>query len=283
MTGFRAEGPDFVGIGAQKAGTTWLHDNLEIQQGYWLPPVKELHFFNRLCPAEELLGIETMGVPPIRQRYRPAFERRSIATLKWLRRFYFDPLSMSWYRRLFADTPAGTRLCGEITPAYSTLDERGVDFARRVLKPDCRVFLIVRNPIDRIWSAVKMLYRWRGVDIGQAMAARLREELEAASNRLRSDYPRMIALWQGHFGDNFRVFLYDDLVSDPEKFLESMMCFLGHEVPIDVRRLRTRSNRDPARRPMPDAIRAFLTSSYADQIREMDRYRPGLSDVWLMQ
>ena len=125
MTGFRAEGPDFVGIGAQKAGTTWLHDNLEIQQGYWLPPVKELHFFNRLCPAEELLGIETMGVPPIRQRYRPAFERRSIATLKWLRRFYFDPLSMSWYRRLFADTPAGTRRCGRSHPRTARWTSEG--------------------------------------------------------------------------------------------------------------------------------------------------------------
>ncbi len=35
--------PDFLGIVAQKSGTTWLHDKLWRHPQVWLPPIKELH------------------------------------------------------------------------------------------------------------------------------------------------------------------------------------------------------------------------------------------------
>jgi hypothetical protein len=38
--------PDFLGIGAQKAGTTWLHENLQCHPDLYLPADKELHFFD---------------------------------------------------------------------------------------------------------------------------------------------------------------------------------------------------------------------------------------------
>ena len=39
--------PDFLCIGAQKAGTTWLHENLRQHPDLYLPPAKELHYFDR--------------------------------------------------------------------------------------------------------------------------------------------------------------------------------------------------------------------------------------------
>jgi hypothetical protein len=38
--------PDFLGIGAQKAGTTWLYENLRLHPDLFLPRPKELHFFD---------------------------------------------------------------------------------------------------------------------------------------------------------------------------------------------------------------------------------------------
>ena len=38
--------PDFLGIGAQKAGTTWLHENLRCHPSLYLPDEKELHYFD---------------------------------------------------------------------------------------------------------------------------------------------------------------------------------------------------------------------------------------------
>lgn len=38
--------PDFLGIGAQKAGTTWLYANLSKYPDVFLPRAKELHYFD---------------------------------------------------------------------------------------------------------------------------------------------------------------------------------------------------------------------------------------------
>ena len=38
--------PNFLGIGAPRAGTTWLHENLKGHPELWLPYVKSLHYFD---------------------------------------------------------------------------------------------------------------------------------------------------------------------------------------------------------------------------------------------
>ena len=38
--------PDILCIGAQKAGTSWLHVTLATRRDIWVPPFKELHFFD---------------------------------------------------------------------------------------------------------------------------------------------------------------------------------------------------------------------------------------------
>lgn len=38
--------PDFIGIGAQKSGTTWLYHNLRAHPDLFLPDRKELHYFD---------------------------------------------------------------------------------------------------------------------------------------------------------------------------------------------------------------------------------------------
>lgn len=44
--------PDFIGIGAQKAGTTWLYHNLCHHLEIWMPN-KELHYFDRRINRED--------------------------------------------------------------------------------------------------------------------------------------------------------------------------------------------------------------------------------------
>ena len=40
--------PDFLCVGAQKAGTSWLYRQLEPHPDFWMPPVKELHYLDNL-------------------------------------------------------------------------------------------------------------------------------------------------------------------------------------------------------------------------------------------
>ena len=38
--------PDFLGIGAQKAGTKWLYDQLIPHPQVYLTPIKEIHYWD---------------------------------------------------------------------------------------------------------------------------------------------------------------------------------------------------------------------------------------------
>ena len=38
---------DFLGIGVQKSATSWLFKNLKNHPDIWMPPRKELHYFDR--------------------------------------------------------------------------------------------------------------------------------------------------------------------------------------------------------------------------------------------
>jgi hypothetical protein len=40
--------PDFLCVGAQKAGTSWLYHQLTLHPDFWMPPIKELHYFDTL-------------------------------------------------------------------------------------------------------------------------------------------------------------------------------------------------------------------------------------------
>lgn len=274
-------GPDFVCIGAQKAGTTWLYDNLAGQPNVWVPPEKEVHFFNTVCASEELLGVEERQATSTWARYRPLLDSPSVSTLRWLRRFHGEPRSTRWYYSLFPPETVGSRLAGDITPAYSTLDGRGVAFARRVLKPGCRVILIVRNPIERVWSGVKMLYRWRGEELPMDRVDALLREMDRPTHRLRGDYARMVRLWGDAFGDDFRVFRYDRLAAAPEEFLREVGGFLGVDVEVDPARLGRRSNSDPERMRIPEELRQKLADAFRPQIEELERLLPGVADAWL--
>ena len=126
--------PDFLVIGAPKAGTTALHAALAGHPQLYMSPVKEPKFFL------------TDGPPPRRgggpgdvQTYREHIWRRDD------------------YEALFSAAPAGTR-CGESTPLY--LHDLAAQRRIRELIPQARLIVTVRDPVERahsnwthLWSA----------------------------------------------------------------------------------------------------------------------------------
>ena len=110
--------PDFLVIGAPKAGTTALHAALAAHPGLYMSAIKEPKFFL------------TDGPPPARgggpgdvQTYREHIWRRAD------------------YEALFADAPAGA-LRGESTPFY--LYDRQAQRRIRALIPRARLIVILR-------------------------------------------------------------------------------------------------------------------------------------------
>jgi hypothetical protein len=144
--------PDFLCIGAQKAGTTWLYHQLRNHPAFWLPSIKELHYFDEVhLPAHQAwvgLHRKRFAVNSLRDLvpYNGAEEVAwpIVAELAQLAQL---PISDAWYAGLFRQAPEGA-VVGEVTPCYSLLPQAGIDHVLR-LNPQIRIIFLVRDMIDR--------------------------------------------------------------------------------------------------------------------------------------
>jgi len=44
--------PDFLCVGAQKGGTSWLFHQLTLHPDFLMPPVKEVHYFDSMSKVK---------------------------------------------------------------------------------------------------------------------------------------------------------------------------------------------------------------------------------------
>jgi sulfotransferase family protein len=158
--------PDFLVVGAQRAGTTTLYHHL-VQHPQILGAVadKEVHHFD-LRDAEGL------------RAYRAAFPRRGTVQR--------------------AARRAGARIVvGEATPYY--LFHPAVPARVRAALPDVRLVAVLRDPVSRAWS-----HHGHEVDLGyedlpfEAALDREEERLAGEEQRLLAD-PRAESFAHQHF------------------------------------------------------------------------------------
>jgi hypothetical protein len=53
--GANGAGPDFLCVGVHKGGTTWLYQQLDSHPDFWMPPLKELHYFDSIEQGSTLI------------------------------------------------------------------------------------------------------------------------------------------------------------------------------------------------------------------------------------
>ncbi|GMG83696.1 hypothetical protein LNKW23_29090 [Paralimibaculum aggregatum] len=173
-----APAPTFVlGLGAQKAGTTWLHDYLGGMGCANFGFAKEYHI------------LDALHLPECRSFHRQRIERARAMLAEGGRRFGATPTlwreiafeaDIAQYHDYFtglARHRPGVCLTGDITPSYAglparVLAETRAAFAARGVRT-VAVFLM-RDPVERCWSAVRMARRRRRAD-DPAAAERLTE------------------------------------------------------------------------------------------------------------
>lgn len=106
--------PNFLVVGAQRGGTTWLYECLRAHPEVYVPDTKEVNFFSDI-------GAENF------------------------------PKGVAWYKGFFEEATSQHRALGEITPEY-LVDEKAPSRIRRLLG-DIKIIVIVRNPIERAYSS----------------------------------------------------------------------------------------------------------------------------------
>lgn len=224
--------PHFLVIGAQKAGTTWLDRNLRTHPLIWLPPEKEIHYFDLPRP----LPFAALLLAPVRaaRHWTKARLQRDWAkvqageqSLSWYVRYYFRPRTDRWYRSLFK--PAAGQICGEATPRYATLPEKKIRHIFQLM-PDLKIVYLLRDPIDRMWSDLAMFQRPRfgGSGLRHADKETLRAFLSHPGNLAHSQYAANLARWEQCFPRE-RIFIgyQEEISSEPEDLLRRVYNFLG--------------------------------------------------------
>jgi hypothetical protein len=182
--------PDFLIIGAEKAGTTWLYDVLRIHPSLFLPDTKEIHFFNRFD-----------------------------SNLRRIDRF--ETRGLDWYERHFAGARPGMQV-GEATPMY-LCDPAAPARIHRTL-PYGRFIVLLRDPVSRTWSHYRMArakgHVSAGLDqlIDREDQAILHRGLYAAQfDRWRALFPR----------DRFLILFFEEVMAEPEVALTRVADWLG--------------------------------------------------------
>ena len=192
-----------LGVGAQKAGTSWLHDQLHRRSDADFGFLKEYHVFDAL-ELEPFADFRPKRPTPL--KWRTWRRARFIARPER----YFDYFAS----RL---KPPQIRLTGDITPSYAGLPAESYQriqqaFAQRGVQT--RAVFIMRDPVERFLSQQRMQLRKRGLLTPEHEI----EHLNKASLKLlkrdspRSDYPATLdALRKGFAESEVFIGLYETL------------------------------------------------------------------------
>ncbi|MBV9991210.1 MAG: sulfotransferase [Alphaproteobacteria bacterium] len=273
--------PDFLCIGAQKAGTTWLDRNLRRHPRLWFPPIKELHYFNELyVPSSRSWTARyrrDKGAAAF-QRYLkrvPDEEARDYRQLARMADIVTGPISDDWYGRIFA-LAGEERIAGEITPDYSLLPDAGIEHVLR-LAPNVRIILSLRDPIERSWSHIRMSALGYG-EKGPEMIPQLASNPDVLA---RSNYPAMIARWRRYVPeDRFLVVFMDDITAEPHAVLQTLCRFL--KVPFNEKRFRKAAAAVHVgeAKPIPAPVLATLKDRLKPVYEELGGLYPEIAERW---
>jgi hypothetical protein len=218
-----------------------------------MPPVKELHYLDQLSRTRRIYG-------PRCGDQRDASFMESIQNLRG--QFYLD---LDSYGRLFQHK--GECLSGDISPAYSTLNDEIIE---RVVNhfPNLKVVFLARDPVERAWSQLSM-----GVRLGMINKFDATDPEEVVCNLLnpgvlvRSHPSKTVARWKRYVRpENFRVYFFDDLKENPAELRRSILRFLGGDPHKPSGGIKPHDNNDAGR----DKLR--LTAKVRDRMARFFEY-----------
>lgn len=180
-------------------------------------------------------------------------------------------LGVDWYRSLLAS--AGRQVAADITPRYAMLPPETIREIHACL-PDARIVMVIRHPVERAWSAIRM---WMERD-GRTAETVDRAWFEAAMQHdqciERGEYERQLRDWHASYpAGQVLVLRYEAIADDPHGVLSACCRHAGVAWTGDAA--------DPALRervragvpaPIPAWIEERLQRRYAPTIPSLSDY-----------
>jgi hypothetical protein len=228
-------GSFILGLGAQKAGTTWLHSELTRSPLADFGWAKEYHFLDshtvdfcrpffdrRVNAAKNLMTSKGPG-----DIFSKIHEKR-IGFLSFLA-FHSNP--DHYFDYFSARLRNGKKVTGDLTPSNSLISSDTMkwvksEFHERDVR--CVAVFIMRDPVERFWSSIRMLRRknssyWSKVPEED----HVRQFLDRQDFFARGQYHETILAMEGCFKDHEKkIILYEEMTSNKKVFSDlcSFLC-----------------------------------------------------------
>ncbi|MDZ4395197.1 sulfotransferase [Cypionkella sp.] len=194
-------------VGATKAGTSWLYEHLSAHPECHFRTIKELHYFTLKTEAQfdgALRGVDRQIAEMQARLDAAAYERKAVVAqrladlIEWRAVLAHLAIDLPAYRAFLTKGAGEARLVGDVTPAYGLMVEQDLAGLARVAA-DTRFVYLIRDPLARLWSHVRMIAARTAPDrLAQAaeaqMAAILDGDLSGEGKGIvaRGDYARIL-------------------------------------------------------------------------------------------
>lgn len=265
------------GLGAPKAGTSWLHGYLAGHPDVFVPPLKEMHFFNSVDSdpqvrlkkmAEKRRGVEKR----LAKHGKAEVSLHDLDEVKAL----IENGSDNAYLRFMQDRSDGSKVMADITPAYGLLSLERLKSMQAMA--ESRFIYLMRDPVSRLWSHVRMnaVRKLRRAGKGDVEAECHRILDKALSGKLpklqaRSDYAAVLNKLSQLEPARVLIAFYEDLFTN--ETVQRICDFLGIAMkPADFA-TRVNEGRAPIPLAATDRVRAatYLKPQYAAVQAHMGR------------
>lgn len=259
-------GPDFICFGMQKAGTRWLFQQMNAREDVWMPPIKEINYFTKKCFKEDNLRTLASNTGSLPLVTHPSNELKRQKFCQHFSTFHASRSGLDWYCKLF--NPAGEHITGDVSPNYSEVNPDDIPRIAKGL-PRTKFILLIREPVDRAWSALCMDLRKGRVSKEEITTwDTLLPLLKRRKREMKSLPSELWKRWSAEIpADRIRYWFFDDICSRPDEVVDEICGFLGIKPGPGSLPANFNSKQGNEKIDMPAHIREKLVEYYAEEIK----------------
>ncbi len=266
----------FLSVGAMKAGTTWLYEQLKDHPEIYFTPEKEIHYFANAVGIEKQLTQRNriLKLKPVLEKYakgNPKYISKNMDEIYWYTN-YAQPkeISNKWYESLFS-LNSDRKYCADFSNLYCQMDSKGWDNVRKVSK-NVKVIYTLRDPLKRLWSHYKFHMKWvnredEAIDVG---FEHFKELLDKHFFWINAEYLHNYKLLKENLNNNELLILYfEDFREEPVNMLFKVQRFLGIEEIEPAQNTLDKKVNKTKDFDMPDEWLEYMKMKIAPQVLEM--------------
>ena len=286
-----------LGVGAQKGGTTWLHRQLNSNSNIDFGFRKEYHVFdaieddkNHKSSKQSKNGFRDRRINKILKEHKRGILGRNLGSQRKKAQnlalelafidnveHYFDYFDYLYLKNDHIDA------VGDITPNYALLKEKSFTLIREGLETrgfDVKVFFLMRDPVERAWSAARMRQRNMRDDKKATFDqfAFMEKAIKDGPTRYKSQYERTIHELEQTFKQDQIYYGFYESLFDKTSF-QAIQRFLN--IPLDTFDASQVFNASPKSSSLPTELNQKLVKRFQPTYDFIaDRHGESIKELW---